>query len=72
MVEVHDAAATLFRDAEAVSDAEISGFAKKTLTTIHKHQQLAAELPAKRPAGARTEAELKANPTQPDPTDAAR
>jgi hypothetical protein len=71
MVEAHDTAATLFRDAAAVGDADIAAFAEKTLTTIHRHQQLAAELPAKRPP-TRPQADLKANPTQPDPTDTAR
>ena len=52
MVEAHDTAATLFRDAEAVGDKDIADFAHKTLTTIHQHQQLAASLPAKRPAPA--------------------
>ncbi len=52
MVVAHDAAATLFSDAEAVGDKDIAGFAKKTLTTIHRHQQLASTLPAKRPAPA--------------------
>ncbi|MEJ1960282.1 MAG: DUF4142 domain-containing protein [Gammaproteobacteria bacterium] len=56
MVEAHAAAATLFSDASAVSDKGIAGFAKKTLPTIHKHQQLAATLPAKRPAAEGTEA----------------
>jgi hypothetical protein len=51
-VEAHDAAVTLFSDASAVGDKELSGFAKKTLVTLHQHQQLAAELPAKRPARA--------------------
>jgi predicted outer membrane protein len=47
MVDAHDAAATLFSDGQAVGDKDIAGFAKKTLTTIHRHQQLAATLPAK-------------------------
>jgi putative membrane protein len=52
MVESHETAATLFSDASAVGDKDISGFAKKTLNTIHQHQQLAAELPTKRAAPA--------------------
>ncbi len=49
MVEAHDAAVMLFTDASAVGDKDIAGFAKKTLPTLHKHQELAATLPAKRP-----------------------
>ena len=52
MIESHEAAVTLFSDASAVGDKDISGFAKKTLVTLHQHQQLAAELPTKRPARA--------------------
>jgi putative membrane protein len=52
MVEAHEAAVTLFSDASAVGDKDISGVAKKTLVTLHQHQQLAAELPTKRPAPA--------------------
>ena len=52
MVEAHDTAATLFRDAEAVGDKDIADFARRTLPTIRRHQQLAASLPAKRPAPA--------------------
>ena len=48
MMAAHEAAVTLFSDASAVGDKDISGFAKKTLATIHQHQQLAASLPAKR------------------------
>lgn len=48
MVQAHDAAATLFADGQAVGDKDIAGFAKKTLITIHRHQQLAETLPAKR------------------------
>jgi putative membrane protein len=47
MVDAHDAAATLFADGQAVGDKDIAGFAKKTLVTIHRHQQLAATLPTK-------------------------
>jgi len=49
MLQAHDAAVTLFEDASALRDKQIAGFAKKTLPTLHKHQQLAAGLPAKRP-----------------------
>jgi putative membrane protein len=49
MIEAHDAAVTLFKDAAAVGDKEIAGFAKKTLPTLEKHQQLAAALPSKLP-----------------------
>lgn len=49
MVLAHEAAVTLFSDAAAVGDREIAGFAKKTLATLHQHQQLAASLPAKLP-----------------------
>lgn len=52
MVEAHEAAVMLFSDASAVGDKDLSGFAKKTLITLRQHQQLAAELPAKRPAPA--------------------
>ena len=52
MLEAHDAAVTLFTDAAALREKEIADFAKKTLPTLHKHQQLAASLPAKRPAPA--------------------
>jgi putative membrane protein len=52
MVDAHDSAVTLFEDASAVGDKEIAGFAKKTLVTVHQHQQEAAMLPAKRPAPA--------------------
>jgi putative membrane protein len=57
MIEAHESAVTLFQDASAVGDKEISDFAKKTLPTIHKHQQMAATLPTKRPprAGAASE-----------------
>jgi putative membrane protein len=48
MVEAHDKAITLFKDAQAVSNKEIAGFAKKTLPTLQEHQRLAAMLPAKR------------------------
>jgi putative membrane protein len=49
MIEAHDAAVTLFKDAAAVGDKEIAGFAKTTLPTLQKHQQLAASLPSKLP-----------------------
>jgi putative membrane protein len=49
MIESHDAAVTLFKDAAAVGDKDLSGFAKKTLPTLQKHQQLAASLPSKLP-----------------------
>ena len=62
MVDAHDAAVTLFQDAEAVGDKDIAGFAKKTLTTIHRHQQLAATLPAKRPAPAGADPSAGADP----------
>jgi putative membrane protein len=52
MIEAHNSAVTLFSDASAVRDKELSDFAKKTLPTLHEHQQLAAALPAKRPAPA--------------------
>jgi len=52
MIEAHEAAVTLFSDASAVGDEDISGFARKTLVTLREHQQLAAELPTKRPARA--------------------
>ena len=55
MIEAHEAAVTLFSDASAVGDEDISGFAKKTLVTLREHQQLAAELPTKRPARAGAE-----------------
>lgn len=64
MVDAHDAAVTVFQDAEAVGDKDIADFAKKTLTTIHRHQQLAASLPAKRPPPA------GADPNAGDPLDA--
>jgi putative membrane protein len=52
MIEAHDAAVTLFSDAGAVGDKDIAGFAKRTLPTIHKHQELAVALPSKRPVPA--------------------
>jgi putative membrane protein len=48
MLEAHEAAVTLFSDASAIGDKDISGFAKKTLVTLRQHQQMAAMLPAKR------------------------
>jgi putative membrane protein len=54
MVAAHEAAVTLFSDAAAVGDEELAGFAKKTLPTLREHQQLAASLPAKRPASTGT------------------
>jgi putative membrane protein len=69
MVDAHDAATTLFRDAEAVSDKDIAGFAKKTLITIHRHRQLATTLPANRvPPGAGTDPNAEAGaPTRSNP-----
>ena len=70
MIEAHDAAVTLFSDASAVGDKDLAAFAKKTLVTIHQHQQLAAELPTKRPprAGADPDAGAAGEPPS-DPTD---
>ena len=49
MIQAHDAAVTLFKDAAAVGDPDLASFAKKTLPTLQKHQQLAASLPSKLP-----------------------
>jgi putative membrane protein len=64
MMAAHEAAVTLFSDASAVGDKDISGFAKKTLVTIHQHQQLAASLPAKPAsrAGAAETSDVSADP----------
>lgn len=47
MREAHESAVTLFQDATAVGDKDLSAFAKKTLVTLRQHQQLAATLPAR-------------------------
>lgn len=64
MVEAHDTAITLFMDASAVGDKEIARFAEEALPTLRKHQQLAAELPTKRPRPADADAVEPAPPTQ--------
>jgi len=62
MIEAHDAAVTLFKDAAAVGDKDLAGFAKKTLPTLQKHQQLAASLPSKMPVRAGSDATDLATP----------
>jgi putative membrane protein len=43
----HTKAIALFEGASRSADAEVAGFAQKTLPTLQEHQQLAAELPAR-------------------------
>lgn len=49
----HSKAVSLFEAASKTADAEIAGFAKKTLPTLKQHKQLAEKLPGKvsAPAG---------------------
>jgi putative membrane protein len=60
MIQAHEDSVTLFSDAAALRDKELVAYAKKTLPTIQKHQQMAATLPAKLPA--RAEAPLQSDP----------
>lgn len=46
MVNAHDKAITLFTRASSSSDADIAGFAKKTLPTLQMHKQMAQKLAA--------------------------
>lgn len=47
MVGAHDKAIALFTRAGNSSDADIAGFAKKTLPTLQMHKQMAQKLAAK-------------------------
>lgn len=66
MMEAHEKAVRLYTDAAALQDKGLVAFAKKTLPTIQKHQQMAATLPSKVPA--RREATLTSDPLTTDPT----
>ena len=59
MIEAHDKAVVLFKDAAAVSDKELAAFAKKTLPTIQAHQRHAAMLPSKRPVAPALDGETR-------------
>ena len=41
----HSKAIALFEDAARTTDADVAGFAKKTLPTLKEHKQLADKLP---------------------------
>lgn len=45
----HSKAIALFESATKIPDAELAGFAKKTLPTLREHKQLAEKLPGKQP-----------------------
>jgi putative membrane protein len=45
----HSKAIALFESAAKSSDADLAGFAKKTLPTLREHKQLAEKLPGKQP-----------------------
>lgn len=45
----HSKAISLFEAAAKTSDAELAGFATKTLPTLKRHKQLAEKLPGKQP-----------------------
>lgn len=62
MIEAHEKAVMLYSDAAALRDKDLVAYAKKTLPTIERHQQLAASLPAKLPA--RAEVSPAADPLQ--------
>ena len=47
MVRAHDKAIALFTRASSSKDADIAGFAKKTLPTLQMHKQMAQKLAAK-------------------------
>jgi putative membrane protein len=47
----HSKAIALFESAAKSSDADLAGFAKKTLPTLKRHKQLAEKLPGKPTAG---------------------
>ncbi|MDP9088228.1 MAG: DUF4142 domain-containing protein [Pseudomonadota bacterium] len=47
MVRAHDKAVALFTRASNSNDADIAGFAKKTLPTLQMHKQMAQKLAAK-------------------------
>jgi putative membrane protein len=66
MIEAHEQAVTLYSDAAVLRDKDLVAYAKKTLPTLKKHQQLAATLPAKLPP--RAEATLSSDPLTTDPT----
>ncbi len=45
----HTKAIALFESASKSSDADLAGFARKTLPTLREHKQLAEKLPGKQP-----------------------
>jgi hypothetical protein len=52
MVEAHQKAMLLVRDAAALSDKALAAFAKKTTATLQQQEKLLSSLPAKMPAPA--------------------